>query len=893
MKPLRRLWARFRGLSLQDSRESEIEREFQSHLEMHIDDNIRSGMSPEEARRQALLKFGGMESVKESLRQESRLVWLETLWQDIRYSWRGLRLNRGFAATAILSLALGIGASVAIFTVADNLLLRPLPYPDASRLVMIYEANQRLDVNHNTVSPANYFDWKAQSSAFSAIGGFVDRHVTFGDGKRAEQIDAQAVSSEVLPLLGAHTVRGRLFTSQEDTKDAKSNGRLFTSQTAEDNVAIISYRLWQSWFGGDESVIGRQVQVNARPFTIVGVLSPDFYFHRKACDVWVPLGLKPAADLRTTQGRWMWTIARIKPEISLGQARAEMGEIARRLEVAYPDFNKGWGVNVEPLRDSLVSQVRTSVLLLLGAVFLLLTVACANVAHLLLARHTARMRELAVRGALGASPLRLVRQLLTESVVLGAAAGILGILLAWFGVDRLIVLAPKELTRSVQVTFDLRIVLFAVALAFLTSILFGIVPALLASRRSPEHALHAEGRSNTGAGNRLRSWLVVGEIACSVALLAGAGLLFRTLIGLQEVNPGLDAHNVLTFRVNLPKARYSNDGKIIGFFREASAQLAHLPGVRSASAISFLPFNGLSAGTDITIAGRPPARPGEGAGAVIRTVLPNYFRTMGIPVKEGRDFTPADDVADSPYRFIVNEAFVRKYFRDEPPLGHQISALMDKENPFGEIIGVTGDVKEGSVDQDPEPTVYYIHSHLPYGEMVFVVRTEQDPMQIALSAQRVIQSLDPELPVAEVKTMESVVRSTYARQQFSTVLLSGFSLSALLLAAIGLYGLLSYSVIRRTREIGVRVALGAEPQSILRLVVGSGVRLVAVGAIVGLAAALLLAGLMKSMLYGVSARDPLTFLVAPVLLLLVSLVAAYFPARRAAHVSPCEALRAE
>ncbi|HKW76764.1 MAG TPA: ABC transporter permease, partial [Terriglobales bacterium] len=518
MKTLRRFWARIRGFASVNWRDAEIEREFESHLEMHIEDNIRSGMAPEEARRQALLKFGGVESVKESVRHESRLVWLETLWQDIRYSLRGLRLNPGFAATAILSLALGIGASVGIFTVADNLLLRPLPYANASKLVMIYEANQRLDMDHNTVSPANYFDWKAQSSAFSAIGGFFDKHVIFGDGKRTEEIDAQAVSSEVLPLLGAQPVRGRLFTNQEDAKDAKSQGRLFTNQTAEENVAIISYRLWQSWFGGDEGIIGRQVQVNARPFTIVGVLAPDFYFHRRACDIWLPLGLKRAADLRKTQGRWMWTIARLKPRISLGQARAEMGEIARRLEADYPDFNKGWGVNVEPLRDSLVSQVKTSILILLGAVFLLLAVACANVAHLLLARHTARLRELAVRGALGASPSRLVRQLLTESVVLGAAAGLFGIVLAWFGVGQLIALAPKELIRSVQVSFDLRIVLFAIALALLTSIVFGIVPAFLASRRNPEQALRGEGRSNTGAGNRLRSWLVVGEIACSVAL---------------------------------------------------------------------------------------------------------------------------------------------------------------------------------------------------------------------------------------------------------------------------------------------------------------------------------------------------------------------------------------
>jgi putative ABC transport system permease protein len=879
MKALWRVWARATGLFRKSRRDREMAQEFESHVQMHVDDNIRAGMSPEQARREALVKFGGMEAAKESVRETSRLMWIDTALRDMRYALRGLRLNPGFATTAILSLTLGIGASVAIYTVADNLLLRPLPYPDAKQLVMLYEMNPHRDSKHNVISPANYFDWKAQSSSFTSIGGFFDFHVILGDGKRTEEKDAQAVSGEVLPALQVKPIRGRLFTMQEDKDDA--------------HVAAISYRLWQEWFGGDESVIGRQLQVNARPFTVIGVLPPDFYFNTRTSDVWVTLGLNPADNLRKTQGRWMWAVARLKSGVSLSQARAEMTGIAQRLEIAYPEFNKGWGVDVVPLRDSFVGPAKTSLMILLGAVTLLLCVACANVANLLLARYSTRRREMAVRGALGAARSRLIRQLLTESVILGLAGGIAGLVLAYFAVSGLVALAPRDLTRSVQITFDMRIVLFAFLLSVVTSIIFGLAPSLVASHGDLNRGLHEESRTSTGGGTRMRSWLVALEIACSVALMAGAGLLFRSVVGLQNVDPGLDAHNVLTFRVSLPNQRYKQDQNKIDFFKQAAEQLRQLPGVRSASAVSYLPFNGLAAGTDFKIAGRPPAKPGEGLGAVIRTVLPDYFRTMGIPLIRGRDFTAADDVESTPHRFIVNEAFVRKHMPTEEPLGKQISVWMNKENPFGDIVGVVGDVKERTLDKEPEPTIYYIHSHLSYGEMVFVLRAEKDAMALAEPARKVIQGIDSELPVSQVRSMETVVRQTFASQQFSAVLLGGFSLASLLLAAIGVYGVLAYSVTQRTREIGVRIALGAEPLTITRMVVASGARMVAIGAAAGLAAALALSGLMKSLLFGIGPRDPLTFVAAPLIFVVVALVAAYVPARRAARVSPMEALRAE
>ena len=878
MKALWRMWARVTGLFRRDRQDREMAREFESHLQMHIDDNIRAGMSPEQARREALLKFGGMEAVKESVRETSRLIWLETAARDIRYALRGLRLNPGFAVTAVLSLTLGIGASVAIYTVADNLLLRPLPYPDAKQLVMLYELNPKRGFTYNVISPGNYFDWKAQSSSFSAIGGFVDFHVILGDGKRTEEVDAQAVSGEVLPALQVQPMRGRLFTMQEDKDDA--------------HVAVISYRLWQSWFGGDESILGRQLQVNSRPFTVIGVLPPDFYFNTRSSDVWVTLGLNPAADFRKTQGRWMWAMARLKPGVSIDQARAEMTGIAQRLEIAYPEFNKGWGATAVPLRDALVGQTKTSLMVLLGAVTLLLCVACANVANLLMARYSTRRREMAVRGALGAARGRLIRQLLTESVILGLAGGIAGVVLAYFAVSGLVALAPRDLTRSVQITFDLRIVVFAFLLSLLTSIIFGLAPAIMASHGDLNRGLHEESRTSTG-GTRMRSWLVALEIACSVALMAGAGLLFRTLVGLQNVDPGLDTHNVLNFRVSLPNQRYKDPQKKIDFFTQAADKLSQLPGVRSASAVSYLPFNGIASATNLRIGGRPPARPGEELGAVIRTVLPGYFRTMGIPIKAGRDFTAADDLESTSYRFIVNESFVHKFLAGEEPLGKQISAEMGDKNPFGEIVGVVGDVKERTLDKEPTPTVYYIHSHLAYGEMVFVLRAENDPLALAEPARKIINGMDPELPVSQVRTMETVVRQTFASQQFSAVLLGGFSLSSLLLAAIGIYGMLAYSVTQRTREIGVRIALGAEPRTISRMVVASGARMVVIGAAAGVAAALALSGLMKSLLFGIGARDPLTFILAPAVFVVVALIAAYVPARRAARVSPMEALRAE
>jgi len=872
-----RLWV-WRGRA---ARERELAAEFESHLQLHIEDNLRAGMSAEEARRNAMVKFGGMESAKESMRDRWSLVWLETAWQDVRYAARGLRRSPAFAVTAIISLALGLGASLAIFTVADSLLLRPLPYRSAAQLVVIWEASRTQGSGPNVVSPGNYFDWKAQSGVFAAMAGWRERRSVLIDGERSEEFGKDYVTADFFPLLGVQPVRGRLFTAKEDLEANSS-----------ETLLLISYRLWQSRFGGAEEVIGRKVRIDGAPHTIIGVMPRDFYFRARDVDLWEPLGLDPAYDYRKKEGRWMYCLARMKPGVTYAAAQARMTALAARLETAYPAFNKNWTANVEPLRDSMLGQAKPALLVLVGAVVMLLAVACANVANLLLARCSARRREMAVRASLGAGRARVVRQLLTESVLLALAGGVAGVALARWAVKVLVAMAPADLAKSAEVHFDLRILLFAIGISIATGVLFGLAPALVSSRADLMGALREDSRSVTG-GSRLRALLVAGEVAVSVVLLAGALLLFRSLLDLEGVNPGLDPTNVLTFRVSLPGARYDKVFERAQFLRRATEQMERLPGVISATTDSSLPFTEPFAGTWVNFEGRPAPKPGEENLALIRSVLPGYFRTLRIPIKQGREFVASDDSEQTPHRFVVNEAFVRQYMPREQPLGKRIRVLMERENPFGEIVGVVGDVRDWSIDREPMATVYYVYSHLSYTSATFMVRTERNPLSQADAARHIVRGIDPMQPIADVRTLDDVLDENSSGQRFSAVLLGGFSISALLLAAVGIYGVLAYSVAQRTREIGVRVALGAEPGRIVSLIVGTGAKLVMGGAAVGIGGALALTGLLKSLLYGIGPRDPWTFTLAPLILLSVALAAAYIPARRAARLDPMDALRAE
>lgn len=878
MRKVRSIAIRLARLFGASRREREWNAEFESHLEMHIEDRMRAGATAEEARRQALVEFGGIESTKDSMRDQAGFVWLDTTLRDVGYALRGLRRSPAFTLTAVLSLALGLGAGLAVFTVADNLLVRPLPYRDASRLVMIWE--NRGGDGHNVVSPANYLDWKSQNDVFEDIAALSPARsaILTGNG-RAEEFLEQSVTANFFPLLGIHPVRGRLFTGKEDR--------------APGQVVLIGYRLWQSWFGGDENIIGRQVQINSLTMTIIGVLPANFYFLNRETDLWGPLGLDPAQDYRRTQGRWMMSIGRLRPGVTIREAQAHMTAVARRLEQAYPAFNTDWRVNLEPLRDALFRDTKTPLLVLLAAVVMLLAVGCANLANLLLARYSSRRREIAVRASLGAGRWRVMGQLLAESLILGLAGGACGLVMARWAVTGLLALAPRDIAQSTEIHLDFRIVLLAVALSLLTGILFGIAPALTTTHIDLVGAMRGDSRSGLGAGSRLRSWLVGLEVTMSVILLTGAILLFRSLVDLETVNPGFNAANLLTFRVPLAAGRYREARTRTVFFQKALDELSHLPGVRSASAVSFLPFTGPGAGTSVNIEGRPPAQPGAELEAVIQTVMPGYFRTLGIPFKSGRDFTDSDNLPDSPYRFIVNEAFVRQFLRGEQPLGKRINASMDRQNPYGEIIGVVADSRESSIDHKPEPTVYYPHSHLSYPRMVILLRVDSNPLRLAGAARRTIRQLDPEQPIAEVRTLEEVLGENFSRQRFSAWLLAGFALVALVLAAVGIYGMLAYSVTARTREFGVRTAVGADPWRIIALVLKDGLYPVAGGVVMGGAGAFIVSGLLKSLLFGIGPRDPLTFAAVPLLLAGIAMVSAWVPARRAARLDPMEALRTE
>lgn len=862
-------------------KEAELSEELEFHLAEETEERKARGSEERRANWEACRDLGNLTLAKESTRAAWTWPFVEQSAQDMRYALRGFKNNPGFALAAILSLALGLGASLAIYTVADNLLLRPLPYPHPSQLVTIsevWETHLLESQAHAVVAPRNYFAWQSRTHVFQDLAAFDPGHAVLSEEGRTEEFGEIEATPNLTRMLGVEPVIGRRFTESDIHKEAEP-------------VILISFRLWQNWFGGDHAVIGKRVQFAGRPQTIIGVLPPNFYFDDREIDIWSPLDIRPAEN--NGDGRWLRCIARLKPDVTFKQAQAEMSAISRQRALEDPRFNKDWSVSLESLRDSLVRNVKPSLIVLLGSVGLLLAVACANVANLLLARYTTRQREMALRVSLGAGRPRVVRQLLTESVLLALIGGSAGMLLAKWAVSLLVLLAPKDLTQSIEIMVDLRIYIFAACLAGLTSILFGLAPALAGSRTELAQTMQIDGRSSIGAKTHLRGWFAGAEVALSVILLCGALLLFRSLERLQHVDSGIDAANVLTLRVSLPGANYKKASQSIEFFARAVQNIASLPGVRAVSAISHLPFNGSPPATLMQIAGHPQPKPGEYDVVTVRTVLPGYFRTMAIPLLSGRDFTAADDVEDTPHRFIVSQSFVRKYMRGSDPLAQKISAWMEEKNPFGQIVGVVGDVKDETLDQAPTPTVYYPHAHLAYDRMVIVARASGDPLTLTEPIRRVIRTLDPAQPIADVRTMKEVIASTFSRQQFSAILLAGFSLTSLLLAAVGVYGILAYSVSERTREIGVRVAIGATPSRVITLLLRAAATPVFAGLLVGIAGALALTGLLQSMLFGISSRDPLTFGTVAAILAVVAFLSAYIPARRASRLDPMIALRAE
>lgn len=807
---------------------------------------------------------------------------LQFFRQDLRYGLRSLLRNPGFSAVAIIALALGIGPNSAIFTIVNAVLLKPLPIPEPDRVVMIWQTLPKSGFDQMPVSPDDYLDWKQQSHSFenmAAAFAIPEYGMNISAAGEPERAGAALASKEFLPVLGVKPVVGRNFLPEEDRPGGPP-------------VVLISHALWQRRFHSDPSAVGRILTVDGVPRTIVGVV-PHHLGEMVAADLWLPTAINPSHIERRNHNYGI--VARLKPGVTMAQARAEMVILARRLEQEYPATNTGWGVRLFPMAEMYSGRIRPVLLILLGAVGLLLLIACANLANLLLARAATRQKEIAVRGALGAGRLRIIRQLLTESLVLAACGGALGLILGAWSIGLLRGVVPDMFPMMQHMTVDARVLAFTLGLSVLTGLLFGLVPAWKVSRTNLNTTLkESAGRSESAGGSqRIRSVLLASEVALAVLLTVSAGLLLRSFVRVMAIDPGLRTANILTMSLSLPDVKYDTALKRADFFKSLTARLEALPGVRSAGAVMFLPLRvsilSFRIGVNrFQIQGRPAVPDDQQPVADYRPVTVAYFNTMGISLRQGRLFDDRDD-STAKRVVIVNETMVRRHFRGENPLGRQILI----GGPPREIVGVIADAKLYGLNDAVEPAIYVPHLQQPNGSMGLVVRTAGDPAAMASAVRREILKLDPEQPISNVRTMEKVLADSLMLRRVSMLMLTVFAVLALALATVGIYGLTAYSVSRRTHEIGLRVALGADHARILRLVLGRGLATALIGAAIGLVAAFRLTQALNSMLYGVTATDPIVFAGVPLLLIAVSALASYIPARRAMRIDPLMALRYE
>ena len=882
---LRILALRIKGLFGRSRRDSELDAELRAHLDALAEENVRRGMTPEDARFAARREFGGVEQTKELYRERRGLPFLDTLLQDLRFGARMLAKNPGFTIVAVLTLALGIGANAAIFSVVNAVLLRPLAYKDADRLVTI------LHDGSDPVAPANYFDWRDRCSSFEAMGAAEYWSPNLTNVESPEHITGLKVTQNLLPMLGVHPLLGRTFAPEED-------------QAGAEHAVILSYQLWQRRFAGDTNVVGKAVTLNGEPYIIVGVMPREFKFApfwATRAELWAPMAFGERVHDRG--GQSLRIFARLKPGVALTQARAEVATVTTQLEQQYPATNRN--VVVTPLLEKVVGRIQTPLLLLLGAVGFVLLIACANVAHMLLARAAARQKEFAVRTALGAPRFRVIRQLLTENLLLTSMGACAGLLLAIWGTHALVALSPATIPRVETVTIDLPVVLFLIAVSVLTGVAFGLAPALQASAVNLSDVLKEGGRG-TSQGlrrNGLRSFLVASEFALALMLLIGAGLMVRSFYALQSVDPGFNPHNVLSLVVSVAGSNEADPDRRAIFYHQLLEQVRALPGVESAGGINHLPLEGDIWGYHFTIEGRPKPRPGEFPGAVYRIATPGYFQSMRLPLVRGRDISETDN-STAPGVVILNERAARAYWPGEEPIGQHISFDSNESATptWLTVIGVAKDAKQSEWTTQPSPEVYLAafqnrdflgdpESHAAY--ITLVVRTSGDPGAMASTVKNTVWSFDRNLPVSEVLTMDGIVSDANAQPRFEMLLLGVFAVVALVMAAVGIYGVMSYSVSLRMHEIGIRISLGASCSDVFRLVVQQGMLLALSGSAAGVAGALLLSRLMTKLLYGVPPTDPITFTAVAILLSVVALVASYLPARRAMRVDPMVALRCE
>ena len=876
-----RLKRRLHTLWRKREMEQDLTEELRYHLERQIEQNLKAGLSPEEARRAALKDFGGVEQTKERCREARGVKLVEDLWQDLRYGLRVLVRSPAFTVLAVLTLALGIGATTTIFTVAYAVLLKPLPYKNADRVVYIWARNIRQSVNQGYLTYSDVVDYRERAQSFESLAAYTTVVTNLTGAGEPERIEGFSVSTDFFRVLGASPLLGRTFTAEDDL--------------ADDDVVILSYGLWRRKFGGDPSVIGQTIKLDmfwGNSFKVVGVMPPDFQFPERS-ELWIHASFTdPPTHADTHIFR---AIGLLKPGVALAQAQAELDGHAQGLAEEYPQSNAGWNLNLVSLSDYIFGKTRVALYVLLGAVGFVLLIACTNIANLQLVRALHRRREIAVRTAVGASPARIIRQLLTESLLLSLCGGVVGLLLAFWGIRLLHAFGPQSIPRLSDVGINTGTLLFAAFVSLATGVLFGIAPALYVSKADLNELLKEGGRSATTspAGKRARNLLVVSQMALALMLLVGAGLLMKSFIRLREVSLGFAPENILTLSISLTRADYPQaDPRRTLFFKEAIARVAALRGVTSVGAISHLPLGGRGVNMKFATAGDVSAN--AEASADLRVISPDYFSALRIPVPRGRPFNDLDTDKTPPV-IIINESFARLFFPGLDPVGRRltINGLGPPSPSFrGEIVGVAGDVRHRGLEEDARPEMYISYlQNTVWPVMNLVVQTDGDPDVLVPAVRREIEAIDKGQPVFNVKTMEELLADSVAQRRFNMLLLASFALLALSLAVIGIYGVMSYMVSLRTHEIGVRMALGAQGSDVLKLVVGQGALLIIAGTIIGLAGALALTPVMQSLLYGVSPTDPSTFAIVILVLAFTSLFACYIPARRATKVDPLNALR--
>jgi len=885
MSAFRAAFARIRNFFRREELDREFEAELCSHLELHIEENLRAGMSPEAARRDALLKLGGVEQTKENHRDTRGIPILETLLRDVRFGIRMLLKNPGFAAAAVITLALGIGANAAIFSFVNAALLRPLPYQSPERLVVLGEFRATQDSQSVSASLPDFQDWQRSAKTFESFAGYTSDNVTTSGGGIAENLDAARTTSNFFSTLGVSPILGRAFLAKED-------------EAGGAKVVLLSYAYWKSHYGGARDAVGKALRLDGVAYTVIGVLPNGFEFAPAGSPIlWLPIDMSAEFAARRNL-RWLRVVGRLKRDVTVAQATSEMTAINSGLVSSHPQENGGIETSVQGLRERVVGNIRPLFLVLFGAVGFVLLIACANVAHLMLARAATRRKEIAVRVALGASRMQIVRQLLTESVLMSVAGGILGLVVAHWGVDLLLAVVPQNMRKSMpflnSIHLDFTTFGFLLTITLITAIVFGFLPAWQMSKADPNETLKEESRNSTASrGVWLRSGLVVAELAISIVLLTGAGLMVRSLNAVMRQHPGFDVNNLLTFSVSLPDSAYKDEAAATQFRHRLETQLNRLPNVVGAASVSFLPVTGIRNTIRFVIEGHPKASSAEDEGA-IRDVSLDYFSVMKIPLQQGRNFSAADD-PKAPARLIVNQAFVERFLNGENPLGKKIRFTYADNLPYLDIIGVVANENSQGLDNPMDPLIYSSMEQSPDSGFFIVMRASGSPATSLSAARDVLHDIDPQLAMISPRSMDAVIEDSYAvfLRRFPSRLISGFALIAMILAAVGLYAQISFGVAQRSREIGVRVAMGASARNIIGMIVANGMVLTLMGLCIGLAGSLAVTSLLVSLLYGVTPVDPWAIGVSAVSLVAVAIVASIIPARRALRIDPMAALRYE